>query len=197
MGVRMSGITKKAKAKEKAKGKAKARNRRASKKAATTTTTTTTTTTLSSSTSSSTNAQPVDLAEVRKDISNLVGANATDLARAVMETGKTGQLAPVKYLFEVTGLYPAVESNDAKPDPEFLAHMLMRKMNLPVSPIVNEDDEDAPAKPAPANQATADAAPPAPPEHSGSADTGTGAEGKHADAEPDADAERSGGSIVE
>ncbi|HLW84645.1 MAG TPA: hypothetical protein VKR60_05475 [Candidatus Sulfotelmatobacter sp.] len=124
--------------------KAKPKNKGTGKKAATTTTTTTTTTTSSSSTSSSTDKQPVDLAEVRKDISNIVGSNAAELARAVIATGKTGQLAPVKYLFEVCGLYPASESSsESKPDQESLAHTLMRSLKLPERPVVSEDDEEA------------------------------------------------------
>lgn len=141
MGVRVSNKTKKAKEKAKPKEKTKPKSNRAGKKAATTTTTTTTTTTSSStSSSSSTDKRPIDLAEVRKDITNIVGSHAADLARAVMESGKTGQLAPVKYLFEVTGLYPAMECSEGKPDKESLAHTLMRNLKLPESPIVNEDD---------------------------------------------------------
>jgi len=86
---------------------------------------------------------PIDLAEVRKDISNIVGSRAVELAQAVLEEGKKGQLAPVKYLFEVSGLYPASESSEAKPDEQSLAHTLMRKLNLPELPIESEDDEAA------------------------------------------------------
>jgi len=60
-----------------------------------------------------------------------------------MGEGLKGQLAPVKYLFESVGLYPATECSEAKPDKESLAHTLMRNLKLPESPIVNEDDEDA------------------------------------------------------
>jgi hypothetical protein len=194
MGVRVSSMTKKAKEKAKAKGK----SNRAGKKAATTTTTTTTTTTSSSSssTSSSTDKQPIDLAEVRKDISNIVGSHAADLARAVMESGKTGQLAPVKYLFEVTGLYPATESIETKPDKESLAHTLMRNLKLPESPIVNEDDneddEDAgsgnPKAAVPAAGQT---------KQPGGAGSGTGADGKRSAGEQAAAAEAGGDSVVE
>jgi hypothetical protein len=194
MGVRVSSMKKKAKAKEKE--KAKPKNNRATKKAATTTTTTTTTTTSSSSTSSSTDKQPIDLAEVRKDISNIVGSHAADLARAVMESGKTGQLAPVKYLFEVTGLYPAMECSETKPDKESLAHTLMRNLKLPESPIVNEDDneddEDADSlSPNSAVPETGQAKQP------GGIDSGTNADGKQSAGGQGATAEAGGGSIVE
>jgi hypothetical protein len=195
MGVRVSSIKKKAKAKEKAKPKeAKPKTNRAGKKAATTTTTTTTTTTSSSSTSSSssTDKQPIDLAEVRKDISNIVGTNATALARAVMGEGLKGQLAPVKYLFEATGLYPATECSETKPDKESLAHTLMRNLKLPESLIVNEDDEDADSgNPVPAAAGVGQT------KQLGGADSGTGADGKRFPAEQGTADKASGDSIVE
>jgi hypothetical protein len=179
-------MKKKAKANAKAKGKSK----RTPRKAATTTTTTTTTTTSSSSTSSSTDKQPVDLAEVRKNITNIVGANATALTQAVVDVGLTGQLVPVKYLFEVSGLYPASESSQAKPDQESLAHVLMRGLRLPESPVVNEDDEDVVAS------TTSSAIPEAVTKESvkqaGDADSGTDADGKHSPEEQGGPGERTG-----
>ena len=89
-----------------------------------------------------------------------------------MGEGLKGQLAPVKYLFEATGLYPATEISETKPDKESLAHTLMRGLKLPVSPIVNEDDEDADSgNPAiPASGET---------KQEGGAGLGTSADGKH------------------
>lgn len=200
MGVRVSSTSKKAKAKEKANTttKAEKRSSRAAKKAATTTTTTTTTTTSSSSTSSSssTDKKPIDLAEVRKDISNIVGTNATALARAVMGEGLKGQLAPVKYLFEATGLYPATEISETKPDKESLAHTLMRNLKLPESPIVseddNEDDEGSDSdKPAPGAAGAGQT------KQQGGADSGSSGDGKHPAGEQGAAAEAGEGSIVE
>jgi hypothetical protein len=122
----------------------------------------------------------------------MVGSHAADLARAVMESGKTGQLAPVKYLFEVTGLYPATESTETKPDKESLAHTLMRNLKLPESPIVNEDDEDAdPGNPNPAAAGAWQT------KHQSVADSGTGADRKRSPGEQGTTAEASKGSIVE
>jgi hypothetical protein len=194
MGVRVSSTSKKAKAKEKAKGK----SNRAGKKAATTTTTTTTTTTSSSTSSSSSSSsakdkQTVDLAEVRKEISSIVGTNAAALTRAVMGEGLKGQLAPVKYLFESVGLYPATEISETKPDKESLAHTLMRNLKLPESPIVNEDDNED-------DEAAESGNPPVVPgvgqtKQQGGADSGTGADGKRPAGEQAAEAGE--GSIVE
>ncbi len=191
MGVRVSNTKKKEKTKEKTKGK----SNRAGKKAATTTITTTTTTTSSSSSSSSTDKKPIDLAEVRKDISKIVGTNATALARAVMGEGLKGQLAPVKYLFEATGLYPATESSESKPDKESLAHTLMRNLKLPESPIVNEDDNED-------DEVADSGGPPAVPgigqtKQQAGADSGTSADGKLSTGVQGVAAEAGGASIVE
>jgi hypothetical protein len=195
VGIRVSSMAKKAKAKEKAKAKAETKTKRREKKAATTTTTTTTTTTSSSSTSSSTDNKPVDLAEVRKEITNIVGTNAAELVRAVVTTGKTGQLAPVKYLFEVTGLYPASEISETTPDPESLAHTLMRGLNLPERRVMDEDDEVAASgTPGPAVQG---AGAKEPVKQEGSADSGTDSGGKHSSGEQSATAERGGDNTVE
>jgi hypothetical protein len=86
-------------------------------------------------------APPVDLVEVRKEISNIVGARAAELAKAVLAEGTKGQLALVKYFFEVSGLYPASENHEAESDEESLAHMLMRKLDLPKTPRISEDEE--------------------------------------------------------
>ena len=86
--------------------------------------------------------KPVDLAEVRKDITNLVGGEATQLAQAVLEEGKKGQLAPVKYLFEVAGLYPAsTEAASVKPEEDSLAFTLLRRLGVPEQSSLASDDD--------------------------------------------------------
>ena len=59
--------------------------------------------------------KPLDLAEVRQNIAVIVTHAAPQLTEAVVEEGLKGQLAPVKYLFEMAGLFPAP---DAQPSPE-------------------------------------------------------------------------------
>ena len=175
MGKRVASVTKKPKSKARGKSQRSA-------KAGTTTTTTTTTTTQSTTT-----APTVDLAEVRKNISNIVGSNATALATAVMEAGKTGQLAPVKYLFEVSGLYPASESSASGLDQEVLARTLMRGLNLPETPLVSEDGEETVQGAAPKEDGDAGRARP-----ERSADSGTQFGEKHSDGEDEGNAERAG-----
>jgi len=133
---------------------------------------------------------------VRKEISSIVGTNAAALTRAVMGEGLKGQLAPVKYLFEAMGLYPATESSETKPDKETLAHTLMRNLKLPESPIVNEDDNED-GEEADSGSANPAAAGDGLTKQQGEADSGSGADGKGSSGEQEAVAEAGEGSIVE
>jgi len=85
--------------------------------------------------------KPATLAEVRQEITDLVSNGAADMAQAVLDEGMKGQLAPVKYLFEVSGLYPAAEGTEAKPEQNSLANFLLNKLGIPVQAVVAEEDE--------------------------------------------------------
>jgi hypothetical protein len=85
--------------------------------------------------------KPVDLAEVRKDITNIVGSEAAELAQAVVAEGRKGQLAPVKYLFEAIGLYPAPQENQPNPEEASLARTLLHRLGIPVNPVIRQEDE--------------------------------------------------------
>lgn len=85
--------------------------------------------------------KPVDLAQVREDISNMVGSEAKELAHAVVEEGRKGQLAPVKYLFEAIGLYPAPQENQAKPEEASMARTLLHRLGLPENLEVRQEEE--------------------------------------------------------
>jgi hypothetical protein len=95
-------------------------------------------------TKSSNKTKPVDLAEVRKDITNIVGNEATKLAQAVIEEARKGQLAPVKYLFEVAGLYPAsTETGSVKPEENSLARTLIQRLGLPEDVLISPEEDDS------------------------------------------------------
>jgi hypothetical protein len=49
--------------------------------------------------------KPVDLQQVRENITKLVGAEAEKMAGALADEGKKGQLAPTKFLFEMAGYF--------------------------------------------------------------------------------------------
>ena len=83
----------------------------------------------------------IDMAEVRKDIAQIVGAGATQMTQAIVGEGLKGQLAPVKYLFEVSGIYPTAPANEGRPEEDSLARRLLDHLGLPTSPVVSEDGE--------------------------------------------------------
>ena len=87
-------------------------------------------------------------AQVLKDISALVEAEATELAEAVIGEGMKGQLSPVKFLFEMAHIFPQPtdESLTGK-DEDSLAETLLDRLNIPKHPQVHdqlqkEEDED-------------------------------------------------------
>jgi hypothetical protein len=80
---------------------------------------------------------------VRKDISQMVESEATVMARAVIDEGKKGQLATVKYLFEMAEIYPAsTDGSQATADEDSLAKTLLRRLNIPEEPIVRDDEDE-------------------------------------------------------
>jgi hypothetical protein len=84
----------------------------------------------------------VDLVEVRKNITNIVGSEAAEMALAVVDEALKGQLAPVKYLFEVAGLYPAAgDAAEAPPEEDSLARTLLRRLGLPEDPVIVPEEE--------------------------------------------------------
>jgi hypothetical protein len=63
---------------------------------------------------------------------------------AVIGEGKKGQLATVKYLFEMAGVYPPLTDGSlATTDEDCLAKTLLNRLNIPDKPI-GRDEEDEP-----------------------------------------------------
>jgi hypothetical protein len=85
--------------------------------------------------------KPADMVQVRENISDLVRGSAEGIATKVIEVAMTGQLASAKYLFEAVGLYPATEQTAAIPVEDSLAHTLLRRMGLPLDPVVTDEDQ--------------------------------------------------------
>ena len=86
--------------------------------------------------------KPVNMAEVRENISNMVGASANEIAREVIATAIKGALAPARYMFEVAGLYPATEATESKPEEESFALSLVKRLKGLPEPPKREDDEE-------------------------------------------------------
>ncbi len=85
--------------------------------------------------------KPVDMVQARENVSDLVRKSAADIATGVINGAKRGQLASAKYLFEAVGLYPATGQTAERPAEESLAHTLLRRMGLPLEPLVVDDDD--------------------------------------------------------
>lgn len=83
-------------------------------------------------------------AEVRKDISQMVKSEAKEMAEAVIGEGKKGQLAMVRYLFEMAKIFPeATDGSQASAEEDCLARTLLNRLDLPEEPI-GRDEEDEP-----------------------------------------------------
>jgi hypothetical protein len=83
---------------------------------------------------------PVDMARVRININNLVGNSATEIVSKMIEAAKDGKFAPVKYLFEAVGLYPAPEETKEKPPEDSLPYSLLKRIALSAEPATGDDN---------------------------------------------------------
>jgi hypothetical protein len=90
----------------------------------------------------------INPAEVRKEVSQLVGSEAKLMASAVIGEAKKGELAPMKYLFEFAGVYPpANDGEQATQEEDCLAKTLLDRLNAPRKPAQEKekDEDDEPA----------------------------------------------------
>jgi hypothetical protein len=93
-------------------------------------------------------------AGVRKDISHMVESVAKAMAQAVIEVGKQGQLATVKYLFEVAKIFPeATDGSEASAEEDCLARTLLNRLDLPEEPIGRDEEDERKPPPPTANSA--------------------------------------------
>jgi hypothetical protein len=94
-------------------------------------------------------------AGVRKNIAQMVESEAAKMAKAVIDEGKKGQLATVKYLFEMAEIYPAsTDGSHATADEDCLARTLLNRMDVPDDPVAR-DEEDEPKTAPPTNKPAA------------------------------------------
>jgi hypothetical protein len=81
-------------------------------------------------------------AEVRKEVSKMVESEAAEMAQAVIDEGKKGQLATVKYLFEMASIYPPTPGGEqATAEEDCLAKLLLSRISPPKKAA--EGDEEA------------------------------------------------------
>ena len=98
-------------------------------------------------------------AEVRKQVSRIVEAEAMQMTQAVVDEAKKGQLAPVRYLFEMANIFPAQANADvATEEEDCLAKILLSRMEAPAKPEKDDEDEPNPGEDAAITLAVSDPA---------------------------------------
>ncbi len=84
--------------------------------------------------------------KVRKEVSVMIETGAKKMAQAVIERAKAGELATVKYLFEMSGVFPkSKETEEGSPHEDSLAETLLHRCNIPLEPV-NSDADDEPVE---------------------------------------------------
>jgi len=85
-------------------------------------------------------------ADVRKEVSKMVAAEAAEMAQAVIDETKKGQLAPLKYLFEMASIYPPTpDGSQATSEEDCLAKILLDGLKIPIKPVTEKTDEPSQA----------------------------------------------------
>jgi len=96
-------------------------------------------------------------ADLRKNISKLVRSHARQMTKAVINVGEQGQLAPVKYLFEMANIYPEpTDGSESTREEDSLAKTLMERLDLPTEPIGRDEEDEVMVIPARAQVEGAD-----------------------------------------
>ncbi|MGA8154175.1 MAG: hypothetical protein WB952_24725 [Terriglobales bacterium] len=73
--------------------------------------------------------EPLDLAALREQITNLVCVEAVGMVETTIEQVRNGHYQALKYLFEMIGLYPAAGGGDV-PEEDSLAATLLRHLGI-------------------------------------------------------------------
>jgi hypothetical protein len=93
-----------------------------------------------------TSRKPMDPVKVREEIRSVVAAASRKIAEAVTGECMKGQLAPTKYLWEMTGVFPVAEntSEEEKPkEEEQYGESLMRMLIEGLQPPAKTEDSDS------------------------------------------------------
>ena len=86
---------------------------------------------------------PVSLEEVRERVRRVIAAKAEEMTSANIEEASKGNLSPLKYLFEVLGLYPATAGEEAEPaDGNDLARVLLKRFDFPSQGPADEESNE-------------------------------------------------------
>jgi len=76
--------------------------------------------------------EPVDLKVLREQITNLVGNHAVVMVNKTIAEADKGHYLAMKYLFEMVGLCPAINSGGGvEEEADSLAKILLERLNIP------------------------------------------------------------------
>jgi hypothetical protein len=81
--------------------------------------------------------KPADLGSLRQKISRVVAGDALEMVNDVIAEVHKGQHTPMKYLFELIGLFPA-SAEDEGPLDDSLVQTLLRRLGFPGSATEGE-----------------------------------------------------------
>ena len=82
-----------------------------------------------------------EIQKVRNKVNNLIFNKSQEMAtRVVQSVTEGGQVAALKYLWEMSGLFP-FESSDENGERESLAKILLERMGLQAKIPANADDD--------------------------------------------------------
>jgi hypothetical protein len=76
--------------------------------------------------------EPVDVRALREQITNLVGNRAVEMVERTIAEADKGHYLAMKYLFEMVGLCPAINSGSGvEEEAHSLAKILLERLNIP------------------------------------------------------------------
>ena len=89
--------------------------------------------------------QEINEVELLKELSKKVKSSAPEITDKVIEYAKDGQMAPVKFLFEMANIYPQVlDGTTSSKEEDSLAQTLLERLGLPTEFKKDAEDEDEP-----------------------------------------------------
>lgn len=84
----------------------------------------------------------INPADVHKQVSQIVKSEAVEMTKAVVEEAMKGQVAPIRYLFEMANIFPAqVNPEQATEEEDCLAKILLSRIEAPPKPDAEDEDE--------------------------------------------------------
>jgi hypothetical protein len=92
---------------------------------------------------------PVNVPEIREKIRRLIAAKVGPMVNANAVEATKGSLPPLKYLFEVLGVYPESAQTEAEPEESNdLAEVLLKRLDFPYREPAEEEQDEIAAVPA-------------------------------------------------